>query len=247
MSLPSHDTPRQASSLPLHTPSTASLALAAAIAMIAWLAFAAQTDITIARLVDRGYTVFDGLARMSSYLTNLTVLLTAFCFTCVATRAQLPLARFFRKPTVVTAVVVYIVFVGIAYNALLRYLWTPSGYRALVNESLHTVVPALAALYWVFFVPRFHLSFRRCVLWLVYPLSYLAVTLWRGSLSDFYPYPFINVSELGYERVFINATMLVAAFVVLMGVFLAINHRREDLSVADPEVESGDSSSGRID
>ncbi|SAL74616.1 membrane protein [Caballeronia arvi] len=215
--------------------------------MIAWLAFAAQTDITVARLVNRGYTVFDGLARMSSYLTNVTVLLTAFCFTCVATRAQFPLARFFRKPTVITAVVVYIVFVGIAYNALLRYLWTPSGYRALVNESLHTVVPALAALYWFLFVPRFHLSWRRCAFWLVYPLTYLSITLWRGRLSDFYPYPFINVTELGYERVLVNAAMLVIAFVVLMSVFLVINHRREDLSVADPEVESRDSSSGRID
>ncbi|WP_053569790.1 Pr6Pr family membrane protein [Caballeronia cordobensis] len=233
--------------LPLHTPSTASLAVAAAIAMIAWLAFAAQTDITVARLVNRGYTVFDGLARMSSYLTNVTVLLTAFCFTCVATRAQFPLARFFRKPTVITAVVVYIVFVGIAYNALLRYLWTPSGYRALVNESLHTVVPALAALYWLLFVPRFHLSWRRCAFWLVYPLSYLCITLWRGSLSDFYPYPFINVTELGYERVLVNATMLVGAFIVLMSVFLVINHRRQDLNVADPEVESGDSSSGGVD
>ncbi|MCG7404938.1 MULTISPECIES: Pr6Pr family membrane protein [Caballeronia] len=238
---------RQEPELPLHTPSTASLALAAAIAMIAWLAFAAQTDITIARLVHRGFTVFDGLARMSSYLTNLTVLLTAFCFTCVATRARFPLARFFRKPTVVTAVVVYIVFVGIAYNALLRYLWTPSGYRALVNESLHTIVPALAALYWYLFVPRFHLSLKRCALWLVYPLSYLCITLWRGRLSDFYPYPFINVAELGYERVFINAAMLVGAFLALMSVFLVINHRREDLSVADPEVEADDSTSGHID
>ncbi|SAL01103.1 membrane protein [Caballeronia pedi] len=237
--LPSN-APGQAPELPLHTPSTASLAVAAAIAMIAWLAFAAQTDITIARLVNRGFTVLDGVARMTSYLTNLTVLLTAFCFTCVATRARFPLARFFRRPTVVTAVVVYIVFVGIAYNALLRYLWTPSGYRALVNESLHTVVPALAALYWFFFVPRFHLSLRRCALWLVFPLSYLCVTLWRGRLSDFYPYPFINVAELGYERVLFNATMLVVAFVVLMCVFLVINHRREDLSVADVEVESGD-------
>src|SRR5689334_3476543 len=110
MSMQSPNPSRQEPELPLHTPSTASIAVAAAIAMIAWLAFAAQTDITIARLVDRGFTVIDGLARMSSYLTNLTVLLTALCFTCVATRAQTPIARFFCRPTVVTAIVVYIVF-----------------------------------------------------------------------------------------------------------------------------------------
>jgi hypothetical protein len=227
--------------LPLHTPSTASLGTAAAIALIAWLAIAAQTDLTVARTLARGMSVVDGLARLSSYLTNLTVLLTALCFTCIATRTRMPVVRCFRQPTVVTAVVVYIVFVGLAYNALLRWLWMPSGYRALVNESLHTVVPALAALYWMLFVPRFHLSLRQCMLWLVYPLLYLFITLWRGSESDFYPYWFINVSELGYERVLLNSAMLVAGFIVLMSVFLVINHRRDDLLVPEPEVESNDS------
>lgn len=112
------------------------------------------------------------------------------------------------------------------------------GLRALVNESLHTVVPALAALYWVLFVPRFHLSLRRCALWLVYPLCYFFITLWRGSASDFYPYWFINVAKLGYERVFLNSAMLVASFLVLITIFLVINHRREDLSVSDPEEPS---------
>ncbi len=102
----------------------------------------------------------------------------------------------------ITAVVVYIMFVWIAYNALLRWLWMPSGYRALVNKSLHTLVPGLAALYWLLFVPRFHLSWRRCAAWLAYPLCYLFVTLWRGHASDFYPYWFIDVSELSMSACF---------------------------------------------
>ncbi|MFC0399373.1 Pr6Pr family membrane protein [Paraburkholderia rhizosphaerae] len=212
--------------LPLHTPSVASLTTAAVIALIAWLAFAAQTDITIGRLAARGYGVLDALDRMSSYLTNLTVLLCAISFTCVALRPPTPPGRFFRAPAVVTAIVVYMAFVGLAYNLLLRHLWTPSGYRSLVNESLHTVLPVLAALYWLLFVPRFHLTIRQCLLWLVYPLVYLLVTMLRGSLSDFYPYPFIDVLELGYARVLINETLLVCAFLGLMAVFIAINHRR---------------------
>ncbi len=35
--------------------------------------------------------------------------------------------------------------------------------------------------------------------------------------------------------------MLVAGFLVLMSTFLVINHRREDLSVPDTELESDDS------
>lgn len=212
--------------LPLHTPSTASLLLAACIATIAWLALAAQTDITVNRMLSRGLSVFDGIERLSSYLTNLTIFAVAICFSCVAARAGSSIGRFFRKPPVVTAVVVYIVFVGLAYNLLLRYLWTPSGYRAALNECLHTVVPVLSALYWVLFVPRFHLTLHKTLLWLIYPLGYLCVTLWRGSTSDFYPYPFIDVGELGYPHVLLNASLLVVAFLVLMAVFIALNHRR---------------------
>jgi hypothetical protein len=201
-------------------------AFAALIALIAWLAFAAQTDVSIGRDLSRGLTVVDGIERMSSYLTNLTVLANAICFSCVAARATSPLGRFFRKPPVVTAIVVYMVFVGLAYNLLLRHLYTPSGYRALLTECLHSLLPFLSALYWLLFVPRFHPTLKKCLLWLIYPLCYLAVTLWRGSISDFYPYPFINVSKLGYPHVFFNSALLVFGFAILMAIFVTINHRR---------------------
>jgi hypothetical protein len=219
--------------LPLRAPSLASVALAMSIALIAWLAFAAQTDVTVHRMLSRGYDVFDGIERLTSYLTNLTIFTCALCFTCVGffTHRSPPFVRFFRQPTVVTAVTCYIVFVGFAYNLLLRHLWTPSGWRLLLNESLHTLVPLLAALYWLLYVPRFHLRLRHLLWWLVYPLGYLALTMARGAVSDFYPYPFIDVGELGYLRVLINASLLVLAFMLLMGVFAAINHGRPMPSV----------------
>jgi hypothetical protein len=220
-----HPEPHHAE-LPLPAASFASVSMAALIAVLAWLAFAAQTDITIGRMLFRGLSVIEGIERVSSYLTNLTILAVAISFTCVAVRAHSVPGRFFRKPPVLTAVVVYIVFVGVAYNSLLRHLWTPSGYRALLNELLHTVIPLLCAFYWLLFVPRFQLLMRDCLLWLVYPLCYLLMTLWRGSETDFYPYPFIDVSELGYERVLLNTVLLLLGFGVLMGVFIAINHRR---------------------
>jgi len=214
------------SALPLPASSFASVSMAVLIAVLAWLAFVAQTDITIGRMLLRGLSVIDGIERLSSYLTNLTIFAVAIGFTCVATRARFAPVRFFRKPPVLTAIVVYIVFVGVAYNTLLRHLWTPSGYRALLTELLHTVIPLLCALYWLLFVPRFRLLLRDCLFWLVYPLGYLLITFWRGSETDFYPYPFIDVGELGYERVLINSMSLLFGFVVLMAVFIAINHRR---------------------
>jgi hypothetical protein len=207
-------------------PGAASHSLALAIAALAWLSFAAQADIVIGWLATRGIGPIGAIGSMSRYLTNLSVLACAICFSCVATRARLPLARFCRTPAVVTAIVAYMVFVGIAYNLLLRGLWVRMGYRALVNESLHTVLPLLSALYWLLFVPRFQFTLRQCALSFVFPLAYLALTMWRGSVSDFYPYPFLDVVELGYERVLLNVALLMLAFLGLYAVLFAINRRR---------------------
>lgn len=206
--------------------------LACLIAILAWITLAAQTSMTIGRIVGRGMTVLDGLGRTTSYLTNLTVLLCALCFSALALAPRARSARrwpmaFLRKPPVVSAIVVYMAFVGVAYNALLRHLWTPTGTRELVNELLHSVLPFLAAAYWAFFVPRFHLHVRQFGWWLAYPLGYLMVTLWRGGRSGFYPYPFIDVQHLGFLPVLRNSAMLLLAFLILMGLFMTINHRRK--------------------
>lgn len=208
---------------PARRHSAAARTVAGLIAVISWFAFVAQTDITINRLLARGGGILDGLDRLTMYLTNLTILMSALCFTSLALSLRSPMSRFFRQPTVISAVVTYLAFVGIAYNLLLRHLWTPTGFRALVNESLHTVVPLLAIVYWIFFVPVFQASLKKALLWLVYPLGYLMVTLWRGALSGFYPYPFIDVNALGYPRVILNATLLFGAFVGLMALFIAVN------------------------
>jgi len=229
MSTPQNEPTLSAEIFPDRQLTTLSCMLALLIAVISWFALSAQTDITIDRLLDRGMTVMDGVERLTSYLTNLTILLSAVSFSSLTLAGPNPVSRFFRKPQVITAVVAYMIFVGIAYNLLLRQLWQPTGFRALVNESLHTVTPLLALVYWIFFVPRFQPSLKKCLLWLVYPLGYLGITLWRGGSSGFYPYPFINVRDLGYPHVLLNATGLFAGFLVLMGLLLIINNAGKNL------------------
>ncbi|MEM5316885.1 Pr6Pr family membrane protein [Paraburkholderia sp. JHI869] len=215
-------------------------ALAGTIALLAWVALAAQTDITIQRMVLRGFDTFEAIGRLSAYLTNLTVLLVALTFTCIALRVRSWPARYFSAPGTASAVTVYIVFVGITYNVLLRHLWTPHGYRALLNETLHSLIPLLCAAYWLLFVPRFTLTAPDRLAWLVYPLGYLAVTFWRGSETDFYPYPFIDVAQLGYAHVLVNSALLLAAFMVLMAIFATINARRRPAIVANEGLAATD-------
>ncbi|WP_373564580.1 Pr6Pr family membrane protein [Sphingobacterium sp. E70] len=61
--------------------------------------------------------------------------------------------------------------------------------------------------------------------WLLYPFVYLLYTLWHGALSGFYPYPFVDVSELGMNSVLTNSVIITVAFLLIGLLLIRINRR----------------------
>ena len=43
----------------------------------------------------------------------------------------------------------------------------------------------------------------------------------RGPIAGFYPYPFLDVSKLGYTQAFINIIGIVIAFLFVSAIFIA--------------------------
>jgi hypothetical protein len=78
-------------------------------------------------------------------------------------------------------------------------------------------------IYWVALVPKGRLGWRSVWPWLAYPAAYTAASLVRGALIQVYPYPFIDVSALGYQRVLGNVVLLFAGFLVLGLIYVAID------------------------
>jgi hypothetical protein len=66
---------------------------------------------------------------------------------------------------------------------------------------------------------------KSAVVWLGYPLVYAAYSLIHGAVTGFYPYPFINVSNLGYDKVLINMAVLVLVFLGLGLALIGIDRR----------------------
>jgi hypothetical protein len=62
--------------------------------------------------------------------------------------------------------------------------------------------------------------------WLVYPLAWFVYTLARGAIVDWYPYPFVDVSELGYQAVLARAVALGVGFGLAAAALLWIGNRR---------------------
>ncbi|HYH56223.1 MAG TPA: Pr6Pr family membrane protein, partial [Anseongella sp.] len=91
----------------------------------------------------------------------------------------------------------------------------------LADILLHYVMPLLYLFHWVAFAPKGRQRFRNSLWWLVYPLAYLVYALARGAATDTYPYPFIDVIQLGNGIVARNSILLALAYWVLGLLLLA--------------------------
>jgi hypothetical protein len=92
----------------------------------------------------------------------------------------------------------------------------------IVDELLHSVIPVLFITYWLVFVPKAGIEYKGVFKWLLYPLIYVTYTLIRGTFTGFYPYPFINLSELGFNKVLLNSTILTGVFLGFSLLYAAI-------------------------
>lgn len=186
-------------------------AFLAVLSVLAWFALAGQLYIIISyRTTSLATTVI----QYFSYYTILTNLLLAWVCTKLFIRNQ----DSSGKQQILTAILVYILTVGLTYNVILRALWQPKGLQLIVDNLLHTIVPFLYLIFWIICVKKNNLKWKDVLPWLIYPFVYLVYVLIRGAISGVYPYPFIDVNQLGYGKALVNS-LAVTVVIVLLSLF----------------------------
>jgi len=148
------------------------------------------------------------LWQMAAYFTVLTNIGVAATFGLIAVTGREATAAWHG------AITLAILTVGVIYHWLLSGLWQPRGLAFWADQGLHSVVPALVALYWLTCAPKSGLALRHAALWLVWPLAYCVWALARGAATGAYPYPFIDATALGAARVTLNIAGLGLAFLI---------------------------------
>ena len=153
-------------------------------------------------------SVLGALAYLSQFFTILTN--AAVCLLLGAVALGAPVA-----PRVTQAFTIAIVGVGVVYHVALAHLRELSGLELLGDHGVHTVVPLLTFLWWLFWAPKSPLRATYALVWIAWPVLYCIYILIRAAGSGFYPYPFLNLPELGVVGLAQSIAVLCAAFVVI--------------------------------
>ncbi len=115
------------------------------------------------------------------------------------------------------AVTLYMTITGMVYAVLLAPIEADVGLiDPWVNFVLHSLGPVALLNDWLLFPPERKLGASSLPIWLAFPALYFAVTLIRGPMEDWYPYPFLDPrGDGGYGGV---AAYSVAVLLVFLGV-----------------------------
>jgi hypothetical protein len=192
------------------------------VAAIAWFALSVQFVLSLHFGVARGFGVAYGIWLYLAFFTVFTNLLVALTLTIPMLAPSSRLGRFLAHPASITGATANIILVGITYNVLLRHIWNPRGWQFVANLLLHDAVPILTILLWWIAVPRASVRWKDAAVWAIYPIVYFLYAMARGLATDFYPYPFINVTQIGFGMVMLNAIGVLLAFFAILAALLAL-------------------------
>ncbi|HRF28419.1 MAG TPA: Pr6Pr family membrane protein [Candidatus Saccharibacteria bacterium] len=181
---------------------------------------------------------FFGLLGLSSVLIEIIVLTNEGVFNA---------ANFFSFFTILSNIIagVYLIYFGVTNNhsqrsqvirggVTLYMLMTGVIFAILLaglenvrltavpwdNLVLHYVMPFVLVIDWLMSPPKEEITQKESLTWIVVPVAYVVYTLMRGSLVDWYPYPFLNPTLSSYGQV-IGISVIIAIFVVGSAAMLA--------------------------
>lgn len=193
---------------------------------------AAAGALTLVAVATQYYLVVHGAPdavrtsiRFFSFFTILTNILAAIALLVPVVAPRSAVGDFLERPTVRTAIASYIIVVGAVYFVLLSGLSHRSGLGLFVEKSLHYVTPPLFVADWLLFVDKRKVSWSATPRAMLYPLAYGVWTLAHGAATDWYPYPFVDVVDLGYLRVLANMVGLFMVLALVDAVLIAIGRR----------------------
>jgi uncharacterized membrane protein YidH (DUF202 family) len=157
--------------------------------------------------------------RFFAFFTILSNLFGAVVWLSLAARWRRPRTRtddLLRGAATLYLVVTFVVVVLLLQGAELSLS------NRIVDFVVHKMFPLLVVIDWIVDPPETDLRMRDVAIWLIFPLIWLALTLIRGAVDTWYPYPFLDPDNGGYRSVAYHVIVILAGVLVIAGGVVAL-------------------------
>ncbi|GGF30557.1 hypothetical protein GCM10011399_24740 [Subtercola lobariae] len=110
-----------------------------------------------------------------------------------------------------------IIITGLVYETILAPLVHPVGWALAATIGFHYISPWATLIGWLIFGPRPRMGWRFALAAFIWPVLWIVYTFVHGAVTGWYPYPFLDVTTIGFADSVRNC-----AVVLLIGVIITI-------------------------
>jgi hypothetical protein len=193
---------------------------------------AASVALVVAAIVAQAATLVDAgrfdATRFFAFFTIQSNLIGVAAFVWLLANRDRPRSRgleLFRGAAAayltVTFVVVIVLLSGV--DVQLQLPW--------VDFVLHKLFPVVVVADWLLDPPTVRLTVRDALVWLVYPLVWTVLTVIRGAIDGWYPYPFLDPANGGYGAVAVAVVGVTIGFLVFAAAAIYLGNARSNVQV----------------
>jgi hypothetical protein len=197
------------------------IAVVVAIALIIQIAliFAGGQDVNSGTST-AGESLATRFVRLFSFFTiqsNLFVLGTSIAL-AVGIRRDGPVWRVLRFDALLG-----IIITGLVYETILAPLVHPEGWALAATIGFHYISPWATLIGWLVFGPRPRMGWWACLAAFIWPVLWLVYTFVHGAVTGWYPYPFLDVTTIGFADSVRNSAVILAIGVVIAVVLTIVD------------------------
>ena len=122
-----------------------------------------------------------------------------------------------------------ITITGLVFAIVLAPLLHVEGWAAVANAGLHYVGPWACVAGWLLLGPRSRFTWRTVAGAFILPLAWLVYIFTQGVFTDWYPYPFLDVTVLGLGPAIVNALLVLMLAGALAAVYRLVDAKAPSL------------------
>ena len=114
---------------------------------------------------------------------------------------------------------------GLVYWTLLAPVVDLHGWALAAGLGFHLVAPVGALAAWLVLGPRPRVTWSTVRWAFLWPLAWIAWTFAHGALTGWYPYPFLDVTTIGYARALLGVAVVLVLGVMFLLLFRWLDRR----------------------